>query len=80
MGDGAGGSLAGNDSIDDSSALARVAPMGAVLFDTDSSRRNASSACSKLARAPDSDTRSCGRAGPANEGSTVERSNEIVSS
>ena len=29
-----------------------------------SSRRNASNACSKLARAPDSDTRSCGRAGP----------------
>ena len=80
LGGGAGGSLAGNDSIDASSALARVVPIGGGASVAPSSRRNASSACSKPACAPDSDTRSCGRAGPASDGSTVERSNTIDSS
>ena len=42
--------------------------------------RNASNAFSNSARASVSATRSCGRAGPANDGSTVDRSSASVSS
>jgi hypothetical protein len=81
----AGGSLAGNDPADGSSS--ESSSFGgtpdlrseSVSPSSMSSPRSSASASRNAACASDSETRSCGRFGPASDGSTVDRSSSSVS-